>query len=457
VLPTVSYMTFLDVYCVSSIMIVFAAMMWHATYLAIYRQNAEFAERCDTWAMISFAIVVLIVHIAQTIWFFIAIQKRYELEKLDEIAALSYLKTRVSNTVPGGLHHKNPSASATSSMPIVSDHPMSSPPPLPLPPSHQPHQNNHLQPPLATTDPLNNTPSKKQQHTKKNNTDAVLANQLQQQDPVSRQSFSNVKSKRMLYSLSKMEDNSIITVHNSEDYASQNAPRSPPPSHSSPAAQSPRPAQAAAATATPAASYNETCETPLLIGMPTSGGSKLPNSSSYNSSSLSHQQQQHHQNRSHTPTSHGFHAPVTGPSTLPMVNKSGAISKSPSNLLLASKSNSFTNSQGLALTTNNTGGQRDHNNNFQSSSSNANNQNNQNNQNNANLSTTLPHQSHSGGVKQQHRHHHHKVKHKSGGGGSGASQHLYEPANRLSSVAGSASHSLDYQYLPLIHQSSRDS
>jgi hypothetical protein len=47
VLPTISYMTFLDVYCVSSIMIVFSAMVWHAFYLVIYKKDRMLAERCD--------------------------------------------------------------------------------------------------------------------------------------------------------------------------------------------------------------------------------------------------------------------------------------------------------------------------------------------------------------------------------------------------------------------------
>ena len=65
VLPTISYMTFLDVYCVSSIMIVFSAMLWHACYLLIYKQNELLAEECDTYAMITFAIIVFIIHIMQ--------------------------------------------------------------------------------------------------------------------------------------------------------------------------------------------------------------------------------------------------------------------------------------------------------------------------------------------------------------------------------------------------------
>ena len=53
VLPTISYLTFLDVYCVSSIMIVFSAMVWHACYLILHNQDEELADRCDTYAMVS--------------------------------------------------------------------------------------------------------------------------------------------------------------------------------------------------------------------------------------------------------------------------------------------------------------------------------------------------------------------------------------------------------------------
>lgn len=49
VLPTISYMTFLDVYCVSSIMIVFSAMVWHAFYLVLYKRDRMLAERCDRY------------------------------------------------------------------------------------------------------------------------------------------------------------------------------------------------------------------------------------------------------------------------------------------------------------------------------------------------------------------------------------------------------------------------
>lgn len=75
VLPTISYLTFLDVYCVSSILTVFSAMIWHTVYLFIYKKDAKLAGLCDRYAMISFAVavflgkylkskIVLIIHIS---------------------------------------------------------------------------------------------------------------------------------------------------------------------------------------------------------------------------------------------------------------------------------------------------------------------------------------------------------------------------------------------------------
>lgn len=99
VLPTISYMTFLDVYCVSSIMIVFSAMVWHATYLILYKKDPIFAEKCDFNAMVLFGVVVLIIHVVQTIWFFVALKKRMVFEDLDRRAALHFapLKKKKSN------------------------------------------------------------------------------------------------------------------------------------------------------------------------------------------------------------------------------------------------------------------------------------------------------------------------------------------------------------------------
>jgi hypothetical protein len=45
-----------------------------------------------------FAIIVLLIHIMQTIWFIIAIQKRIALEELDKICNFNYLKNRINNT-----------------------------------------------------------------------------------------------------------------------------------------------------------------------------------------------------------------------------------------------------------------------------------------------------------------------------------------------------------------------
>jgi hypothetical protein len=47
---------------------------------------------------IIFAIIVLLIHIMQTIWFVIAIQKRIALEELDKICNFNYLKNRINNT-----------------------------------------------------------------------------------------------------------------------------------------------------------------------------------------------------------------------------------------------------------------------------------------------------------------------------------------------------------------------
>ena len=54
VLPTISYLTFLDVYCVSSILIVFGAMIWHAMYLVLYARSIELAQEWDLYAMVKF-------------------------------------------------------------------------------------------------------------------------------------------------------------------------------------------------------------------------------------------------------------------------------------------------------------------------------------------------------------------------------------------------------------------
>ena len=51
VLPTISYLTFLDVYCVSSILIVFSCMIWHSVYVVLYKQNQDFAELADWYKL----------------------------------------------------------------------------------------------------------------------------------------------------------------------------------------------------------------------------------------------------------------------------------------------------------------------------------------------------------------------------------------------------------------------
>lgn len=97
VLPTISYLTFLDVYCVSSILIVFSCMVWHAMYIVLYKRDQDFAELADWYAMLAFAFVVILVHIMQTVWFVIAFRKRLYLERLDKKAALIYLKKRLNS------------------------------------------------------------------------------------------------------------------------------------------------------------------------------------------------------------------------------------------------------------------------------------------------------------------------------------------------------------------------
>ena len=59
VLPTISYMTFLDVYCVSSILIVFGAMVWHAIYLVLYERDVDLALKWDFISMVSVKILLL--------------------------------------------------------------------------------------------------------------------------------------------------------------------------------------------------------------------------------------------------------------------------------------------------------------------------------------------------------------------------------------------------------------
>jgi hypothetical protein len=110
VLPTVSYLTFLDMYCISSILVVFTCMVWHGIYSQIHVNSPPLAVICDQYAMWAFVVLVLIMHITQTIWFFIAFRKRHELDLLDKNAALDYLNARVSlhkNLTSNSLNSKN--------------------------------------------------------------------------------------------------------------------------------------------------------------------------------------------------------------------------------------------------------------------------------------------------------------------------------------------------------------
>jgi hypothetical protein len=117
VLPTISYLTFLDVYCVTSILIVFSAMCWHAAYVAIHKVShilllfklnkqiikknllnlkdyAELADEYDRYSMLCFAIAVLIAHIFQTGWFIVAYRKRLHFQHLDNLASQHAMKRR---------------------------------------------------------------------------------------------------------------------------------------------------------------------------------------------------------------------------------------------------------------------------------------------------------------------------------------------------------------------------
>jgi hypothetical protein len=364
-------------------MIVFSAMVWHATYLVIYKQDEALADRCDLYAMLVFGVVVFIIHIVQTIWFVIAIQKRIDLEKLDKKAALSYLKTRMSLSSNGA---NNKEVFSSSSLPIVSDHQMS--------------MSNYN---------INNSNTTPRKHS--NKADVAMTNDTsfnQQQTQASAAASSklnNVKSKRMLYSLSKMEDNSIITVHNSEDYTSHHTRPAPPPDNNN--------------NNNDNNNNNYEAEQTMLIGLPLvvpiAGGDPSSKMTRNENTKQSH-------NRNHTPTSHNSH----GNSNSNYNNNNNINS---SNLLLISKSNSFTNAQNISLA-------------------------NQNNREYSNTNTNSLHHNKSSNSQQQHQQqqHHagcHKVKNKNN------QQHFYD-VNRLNG-AGNASHSLDYQYLPLIHQSSRDS
>ena len=96
VLPTVSYLTFLDMYCISSILVVFTCMIWHAIFAIIYERNEQMALVCDRYATWVFVFIVIIMHIQQTFWFILAFRKRNELHELDKTAAVDNYKRRQS-------------------------------------------------------------------------------------------------------------------------------------------------------------------------------------------------------------------------------------------------------------------------------------------------------------------------------------------------------------------------
>ena len=72
VLPTVSYLTFLDMYCISSILVVFTCMIWHAIFAVIHERNENLAIVCDKYAMWTFFVIVILMHLQQTLWFILA-------------------------------------------------------------------------------------------------------------------------------------------------------------------------------------------------------------------------------------------------------------------------------------------------------------------------------------------------------------------------------------------------
>ena len=52
VMPTISYVTFLDVYSVCSIMIVFSVMVWHACFIIIHNNDEELAGRMEKFVLV---------------------------------------------------------------------------------------------------------------------------------------------------------------------------------------------------------------------------------------------------------------------------------------------------------------------------------------------------------------------------------------------------------------------
>jgi hypothetical protein len=96
VLPTISYLTFLDMYCVSSILVVFTCMICHGIYCVLHTKNEDIAVRFDAYSMYFIGIIVFLMHLVQIIWFSVAFRKRQRLSKLDRSAIIdnnTHLKT----------------------------------------------------------------------------------------------------------------------------------------------------------------------------------------------------------------------------------------------------------------------------------------------------------------------------------------------------------------------------
>ncbi len=87
-------MTFLDVYCVSSMVFVFAAMIWHTVFICMYNFDPGLAVKCDKYALLVFFLIVILEHLIQLVWWSVAMQRRRDLEKLDESAAQKFLEKR---------------------------------------------------------------------------------------------------------------------------------------------------------------------------------------------------------------------------------------------------------------------------------------------------------------------------------------------------------------------------
>ena len=96
VLPTVSYMTFLDFYFLSSTLTIFGSIIWHGVYHKIHLKDPVLAYQCEEYALIAYAVFVLISHVFQLIWFIIAMRKRLHLKKLDQMVALKLLKIQMN-------------------------------------------------------------------------------------------------------------------------------------------------------------------------------------------------------------------------------------------------------------------------------------------------------------------------------------------------------------------------